>query len=101
MLLRSLEEEVLKRIIKTGLSVLSVLITAVAMAQSTGGDFEISKSTIDNGGGTSSSGDFSLTGTIGQPDANRQTSSGDGFLLAGGFWAKGQNVIFRNSFEND
>jgi pectate lyase len=40
--------------------------------------------TVDAGGGTSAGGDFSLTGTIGQPDAGRL--SGGDFVLRGGFW---------------
>ena len=78
-----------------------ILISAITFAQSSSEDFEITKSTIDNGGGTSSGGDFSLTGTIGQSDANPQISTGGGFLLAGGFWAKAHDVIFKNSFENN
>ena len=41
-------------------------------------------STIDGGGGTSAGGDYTLTGTIGQPDAG--TMSGGSFTLTGGFW---------------
>ena len=40
--------------------------------------------TIDGGGGTSSNGQYSLSGTIGQPDAG--VMSGGGFTLVGGFW---------------
>jgi hypothetical protein len=83
--------------------ILTVLISASALvfAQSSGGAFEITKSTIDSGGGTSAGGDFSLTGTIGQPDSNAQISSGSEFLLAGGFWAKAIDTIFKNGFESD
>ena len=70
-------------------------------AQSSGGDFTITKSTIDNGGGTSSGGDFSLVGTIGQHDANQTQSSGGDFLLAGGFWAKATDGLFKDGFEAD
>lgn len=93
----------LKRIIITALSIPTILITAIALAQSSGGDFEITKSTIDSGGGTSSGGDFSITGTIGQPDANHQISMGGGFALAGGFWANATvaDLIFIDSFENN
>src|SRR5580765_2937247 len=42
---------------------------------------------IDGGGGTSSGGAFSLSGTIGQPDANPQPMSGGNFSLIGGFWS--------------
>jgi hypothetical protein len=48
-------------------------------------DFEITRSTIDGGSATrSTGGDFELSGTIGQPDAGAMT---DGtFELSGGFW---------------
>jgi hypothetical protein len=46
-------------------------------------DYEISWSTIDGGGGTSSGGAYVLTGTIGQPDA--ADSQGDSFIVLGGF----------------
>ena len=79
------------------------LTVAETLAQSSGGDFEITKSTIDGGGGLSSGGVFSTTGTIGQPEANRQLASGGGFTLSGGFWANASSsdVIFKNSFESD
>jgi len=80
---------------------LTILISALALAQYSGGDFEILKSTIDNGGAISTGGGFSLTGTIGQPDASHQSSSGDGFLLSGGFWTDVTDVIFRSGFESD
>src|SRR5437667_2778575 len=40
--------------------------------------------TIDGGGGTSTGGVYSVTGTIGQPDAGRM--SGGNFTIDGGFW---------------
>ena len=40
--------------------------------------------TIDGGGGTSSGGGYSLSGTIGQPDAG--VMSGGLYTLTGGFW---------------
>ncbi len=60
-----------------------VSMVGLALAQS-GGDFEITRSTIDGGGGTSSGGGFVLSGTIGQPDAG--TLAGGDFTLRGGFW---------------
>jgi hypothetical protein len=42
--------------------------------------------TIDAGGGTSQGGAFTLTGTIGQPDASPVTLSGGDYTLQGGFW---------------
>ncbi len=41
--------------------------------------------TIDGGGGTSTGGVYSVSGTIGQPDAG--TMSGGPFTLEGGFWS--------------
>jgi hypothetical protein len=48
--------------------------------------FSIEWFTIDGGGGTSAGGDYSLSGSIGQPDAGA-TMSGGSFSLAGGFWS--------------
>ena len=47
------------------------------------GDYDMSWNTIDGGGGTSSGGDYVLTGTIGQPDA--AYSAGGDYELLGGF----------------
>ena len=63
-----------------------LLMIVPALAQ-TGGDYEIIWSTIDGGGGTSSGGPYTLTGTIGQPDA--AWSSGGDYELLGGFWPGG------------
>jgi hypothetical protein len=46
--------------------------------------FDITWSTIDGGGGTSTGGVYTVSGTIGQPDAGRL--SGGNFTLDGGFW---------------
>ena len=58
-------------------------LTTFAHAQS-GGQFDL-WSTIDGGGGTSSGGQFALSGAIGQPDAGALT--GGNFKLEGGFWS--------------
>ena len=47
--------------------------------------------TVDGGGGTSTGGVYSVSGTIGQPDAGGPMSGG-GFSLTGGFWALPQVV---------
>jgi hypothetical protein len=63
---------------------LLVLSATVAYAQ-VGGNFDLSWSVIDGGGGTASTGgSYNLGGTIGQPDAGRDT--GGQFTLDGGFW---------------
>src|SRR4051812_13897338 len=47
-------------------------------------NYSIDWFTIDGGGGTSSGGTFSVTGTIGQPDAGHM--SGGAYTIDGGFW---------------
>lgn len=67
-----------------------------------GGDFVITGSTVDGGGGTVADGNFELTGTIGQPDASTGPSIGNDYALAGGFWAQISliaNLIFQHGFE--
>ena len=81
------------------LTALSLVLTCSALAQSSGGEFEITKSTIDAGGDASAGGAFALTGTIGQPDANLQQSTGGEFVLAGGFWANATDLLFSDGFE--
>jgi hypothetical protein len=49
------------------------------------GQFAIKWSTIDGGGGTSTGGVYSVSGTIGQPDAGKM--SGGNFSLEGDFWS--------------
>jgi len=50
-----------------------------------GQNYSIDWFTIDGGGGTSTGGVYSVSGTIGQPDAG--TMSGGQYSLIGGFWA--------------
>ena len=56
-----------------------------------GEQYESTWSTIDGGGGTSSGGQWSLTCTIGQPDA--AYSAGGRYELLGGFWPGGPLCI--------
>ena len=60
----------------------ALLVTTKVSAQS----YAIVWSTIDGGGGTSTGGVYSVSGTIGQPDAG-PTMSGGNYSVAGGFWA--------------
>jgi len=48
--------------------------------------YAINWHTIDGGGGTSTGGVYTVTGTIGQPDAGGPMTGGQ-FSLIGGFWA--------------
>lgn len=49
--------------------------------------YSIDWHTIDGGGGTSEGGSYSITGTIGQPDASAVTMKGGPYALKGGFWS--------------
>ena len=62
------------------------------------GDYELSWSTIDGGGGRSTGGDYVLTGTIGQPDAGEM--SGGDYTLSGGFWVGGPILSCFVNFEH-
>ena len=68
----------------------SVLGLALLLGPSIQAQFSLDWTSIDGGGGHSTDGFFTLTGTLGQPDAG--VMSGGGFTLAGGFWG-GVGVI--------
>jgi hypothetical protein len=73
-----------KRLLRIFLAPILVLVfTGIALAQS-GNGFDLTWSTADGGGGTSTGGVFTLQGTIGQPDAG--TLFGGSYGLQGGFW---------------
>jgi hypothetical protein len=57
-------------------------ITASTFAQ----NYSIDWSTIDGGGGMSTGGIYSVSGTIGQPDAGGPMTNGQ-YSVTGGFWA--------------
>jgi len=67
---------------RTLLLLLSLLIPASSIAQS----YSIDWHTIDGGGGTSTGGVYSVSGTIGQPDASGLMTGGP-YSVVGGFWA--------------
>jgi hypothetical protein len=82
---------------QTALLVMLVLLGSIpsVLAQS-GGDssiaisaaYDLSWSTVDGGGYTfSAGGEYSLGGTVGQPDAGLLT--GGDYTLGGGFWGGG------------
>ena len=48
--------------------------------------YSVNWSTIDGGGGTSTGGVYTVSGTIGQPDAGVPMSGGT-FAVTGGFWS--------------
>jgi hypothetical protein len=63
----------------------------VAPATVTAQSYSIDWYKIAGGGGTSSGGVYSVSGTIGQPDASTAMSGGN-YSLTGGFWALVQVV---------
>jgi hypothetical protein len=77
----------LHRRLALGLLVLlaaAILGIGIVVAQ-TGGGYDLTWSTIDDGGGGSTGGVYQLTGTLGQPDAGAPLSGGV-YSLSGGFW---------------
>jgi hypothetical protein len=99
---------------RPALVLLGLGLAGLAQAQ-----YRIDWYTVDGGGGTSTGGPYSLSGTIGQPDADVVSlCSADGgpgcvnptFELTGGFWVASAtppsvtcgadlNCIFRDGFE--
>src|SRR5216117_3127344 len=65
---------------KTLITAFLLLVTCAVHAQ----NFSIDWFTIDGGGGTSTGGVYTVSGTIGQPDAGKM--SGGTYTLDGGFW---------------
>ena len=63
-------------------TVTALLLPAGVLAQ----NYNIDWYKIAGGSGTSTGGVYSLSGTIGQPDASSQLTGGD-YSLTGGFWA--------------
>jgi hypothetical protein len=66
------------------LHALALCLLMSVLCPAASGQYSLDWSTIDGGGGTSTGGVYTVTGTIGQPDAG--TMSGGNFTLAGGFW---------------
>ena len=61
---------------------ISVLIPAIGLAQ----PYSIDWYKIAAGGGTSTNGQYSVSGTIGQPDASMAMSGGQ-YSISGGYWS--------------
>jgi hypothetical protein len=72
------------------LLLVSILLLHSAFCLRAWGQYSIDWSTIDGGGGTSTGGVYTVSGTIGQPDAG--TMSGGAYTLSGGFWGVLQAV---------
>lgn len=83
---------------KKALILILGMIASQSFAQS-----EIRKYTINSGGGTSTSGTYGLSGSIGQVDVSSELTSVS-YSLTGGFWNRANtapqgDLIFENGFE--
>ena len=73
---------------KFHLLILALLLSASATSAQS---YSIDWSTIDGGGSASTGGVYSVSGTIGQPDAGGSMTNGQ-YSVTGGFWALPQAV---------
>src|SRR3954462_752134 len=64
----------------------SLVIALLGIFSASAQNYHIDWFTIDGGGGTSSGGQYTLRGTIGQPDAGEL--KGGNYVLEGGFWGE-------------
>ena len=78
-----------RRLVFTLVLVLILFASGAALAADS---YNLSWWTVDNGGGSSSGNGYTLSGTIGQPDAGTIASGGE-YTLAGGFWHGGVVVV--------
>jgi hypothetical protein len=73
----------MRKIMKKRIPIMAVFFLPVGMALAQ--NYTIDWHKIAGGGGTSTNGQYSLSGTIGQHDAGGPMN-GPGFTLSGGFW---------------
>ena len=68
------------------ITLFALLLTGTALVAADAADYQLSWWTVDSGGGSSQSADglYTLSGTIGQPDAG--FAAGGEYTLHGGFW---------------
>jgi len=65
-----------------------LLVLGALLAAAPGPALELTRSTLNAGGGTSTGGVLSLSGTLAQWNAGAEAAGGD-FTMRGGFWASG------------
>ena len=75
----------MKRSIVLFISIVLLIITVSIAAAQSGGGYDLTWSTIDNGGSESIGSGYTLVGTSGQTDAG-VAMTGGGFTFVGGFW---------------
>jgi hypothetical protein len=76
----------MKTILKPIAVNLALAIGLTAASSALAHSYSVTWFTIDGGGGTSTGGVYSISGSIGQPDA-QATMTGGAYSLTGGFWA--------------
>ena len=69
------------------IQILFALALFAGMLASNAQTYSIPWSTIDGGGSTSTGGVYSVSGTIGQPDASTTPMTNGQYSVTGGFWA--------------
>ena len=74
----------MKRILIILLVLAPLMTIASLLLAQTGGDYDLTWSTVYGGGGASTGGGYTLNGTPGQPDAG--WLNGGTYTLSGGFW---------------
>ena len=83
--------------VRLAVLVLAVLsVAALPVLAQSGGDYTITRWTVDGGGARLSASAYLLHGTAGQPEAGAALSGGS-YRLVGGFWpagASGKRLIF-------
>ena len=70
---------------------LSLILNVGAAYQTMGQEYAVDWQTVDGGGGTIRGGVYTMSGTLGQPDAG-PVMTGGSFAVQGGFWALPQAV---------
>jgi hypothetical protein len=81
-----LESSVRHWSLKPGASLVLGVWCLVLLSSANAQSYSIDWFTIDGGGGTSTGGVYSVTGTIGQPDAGGPMTGGQ-YAVTGGFWS--------------
>lgn len=66
--------------------ILAALVSLIATGKLLAQSYSIDRFRIAGGGGTSTGGVYSISGTIGQPDAGQPMTNGQ-YSVTGGFWA--------------
>ncbi len=74
-----------RRGIVLGILAVVLMFSATWAAAQSGGEWTIGRWAVVGGGGTSSGGDFTVRGSLGQPESGQALTGGE-FTVRGGFW---------------